>query len=157
MPADRRAFLEAAAVVATMPADALAGVAPAEPATEECDICGAAKPAGMVERTTVPPIAPLEADICAVCQFTQEHTQPDGVCMECGEPVDPGFSIELEYALGEADLPALKTGQLCGDCSSWVASDISHRGLMNDDEARETYRELVDAEHERMAALEGSR
>jgi hypothetical protein len=143
---DRRAFLEAAALVATTPADALASVAPAEPATEECDICGVAK--DTIERTTVPPIAPLEADICAVCQFVQAHALPDDVCDECGDPVDPGFSIELEYPLGEADLPALTAGVLCGDCAGWIASDIAYRGVQADPEAKATFRELVDAETE---------
>ena len=157
---DRRAFLEAAAVIATAPAAAIPGVddqaRDGDPATAECDVCGVAKPAGMVERATVGPIAPLEADICTVCQFVQDHALPDGVCDECGDPVDPGFSIELEYPLGEAELPAFKAGVLCGDCASWIASDIAYRGVQADPEASERFGELVDAEDERRTELEGS-
>ncbi|MBV0900173.1 hypothetical protein [Haloarcula salina] len=154
---DRRAFLEAAALVATTP---LPGgndtAADDDPATAECDICGAAKPAGMVDRTTVDPIAPLEADICAVCQFVQNHALADGVCDECGDPAEPGFSIELEYPLGEANLPAFSAWELCGDCVSWIASDIAYRGVDADPEAKETYVDLIDAQHERGADQEGS-
>jgi len=174
---DRRAFLEAAALVATTPADAIhslnqqprgsdgecwltqsddTAAADDDPAVVECAICGAEKPAGMVSRTTVDPIAPLEADICAVCEFVQNHALPDDVCMQCGDPADPGFRIELEYPLGEAGLPALKTGALCGDCAGWIASDIAYRGLDADPEAKTAWRELIDAEREQRPAEEGS-
>ncbi|MDQ2072826.1 hypothetical protein RBH20_09795 [Haloarcula sp. H-GB4] len=141
----RRAFLEAAALVAT-PLAAGSGSPDDGPTTVECDICGANKPAEMVDRTTVQPITPLKADICAVCQFIQNHALPDDVCDQCGAPVDTGFGIELEYPLGEADLPALKTGRLCGDCAAWIGSDIAYRGLKADPDAHEQWLDLIDAE-----------
>jgi len=143
---DRRAFLEAAALVATTPTAAVTS-ADGAPATTECAICGEEKHA--VEWTTVDPIAPLEADICAVCQFVQNHALPDDVCMECGDPVESGFYIELEYPLGEADLPARTAGTLCGDCSAWIASDIAYRGVQADPGAKERFHELIDAETNR--------
>ncbi|MGB9931552.1 hypothetical protein [Haloarcula amylolytica] len=124
--------------------------------TQHCDVCGADKPASMVTQTTVAPIAPLEASICAVCEFVQDHALPDGVCDQCGDAVDPGFAFELEYPLGVAGLPALKTGQLCGDCAAWIASDIAYRSVDADPESKQTFRDLIEAENERLAELEGS-
>lgn len=153
---DRREFLEGVALAATPLPSAGASPADGDEGAQPCAVCGADKPASMVTQTTVAPIAPLQADICAVCQFVQDHALPDGVCDQCGDAVDPGFSIELEYPLGEAGLPAFRAGTLCGDCAAWIASDIAYRSVDADPESKQTFRDLIDAENERLAALGGS-
>ena len=153
---DRRTFLRGVALAATPLPSAGASPADGDEGTQPCDICGAEKPASMVTQTTVGPIAPLEASICAVCRFVQDHTLPDGVCDQCGDAVDSGFAIELEYPLGEAGLPAFKARALCGDCVAWITSDIAYRSVDADPESKQTFRDLVEVENERLADLEGS-
>jgi hypothetical protein len=158
----RRQFLEAAAVVATLPVTDAAGDVPSDdgPARRGCDICGEDKPAEMVSRTTLPEIAPLRVDVCWVCEFAHQYTSPEGVCAECGERVDDevgvGYSIEIEYPLGEADLPAHKSAHLCGDCADWKAGDITHRGVSNDDVAGPRLGRLIDEEYARLCELEAA-
>jgi len=151
---NRRQFLGAAAALSTLPVQDVGADIDA-PDTLACDACGAEKPAEFVDHTTVPDIAPLEVDICRSCQFTQQHTPAPGTCAECGDAVDAGFSIELEYPLGPADLPARKVATLCGDCAAWIACDINHRGVQNDEPARERLHAVIEAETARMNALEG--
>jgi hypothetical protein len=169
----RRQFLAAAAIVAEFPAIDALGCLNQQPAgdtagrwlrqdddkagLQECDICGGEKPAEMVSRTTLPEIAPLQADVCWVCEFSHEHTPAEGVCHECGECLNGGgFSIEIEYPLGVADLPARKTATLCGDCAEWTASDITHRGVGNDDVAGPRLGRLIDEEAARLRDLEAA-
>ena len=126
------------------------------PDRQECDVCGAAKPREFVEHTTVAPIDPAEADVCRACQLVQDHELPDDVCMQCGDPLDTGFAIDLEFPLGPANLPGHLSGTLCGDCAAWIACDINYDAIDADGEAHETFIELLDAETERVAELEGS-
>jgi len=160
---NRRAFLGAAAARAALPAtgeaEAAADVDDTDDAgaLRECDLCGADHPADMVDWTTVPEIAPLQADACWTCQFVHEHSRREGHCAECGDPLDgPGFSIELEYPLGAGDqkLPVRKHTRLCGECGSWLASDINHRGVTNDPVAGDRFTQLVAVETERVNDLE---
>lgn len=154
---ERRQFLGAAAALSALPLSET-GPAPSrdrEPGTQQCDVCGADKPAEMVDRTAVPAIAPLEADVCRPCQLVQDHALPDGACMECGADLDgAGFEIELEHPLGPANLPALKVGTLCGECAGWIASDINYRGLRADDEAHAAFVDVLDEETARLNARE---
>lgn len=155
----RREFLGAAAALTTLPATG-AGDAAAEadvevPATQECDVCGAEKPASLIDRTTVEPIEPMEADICRVCQHVQDHELPDERCMKCGDEISSKCYLEVHYPLGPADLPAMLTGTLCGDCAGWVACDINYDGIDADDDAHETYVALLDEENEQRKELEG--
>jgi len=155
---NRRAFLGAAAAVATLPLDVGAGTDD-EPALRDCGICGGEHPADMLDRTTVPEIAPLQEDVCWTCQFVYEHTPREGTCAQCGDPLDEdypgtGFPIELEYPLGAADLPAYKSAKLCGDCAAWIASDINFRGVSNDPVASDRFSRLIDEESARLNELE---
>ncbi|WP_136690053.1 hypothetical protein [Halorhabdus amylolytica] len=126
------------------------------PDRQECEVCGAEKLPEMVDHTTVAPIAPLEADICRACQLVQDHDLPEGVCMQCGDPVETGFPIELEFPLGPADLPGRLTGILCGDCAGWIACDINYDAIDADEEAHEAFIEVLEKKREREAELEGS-
>jgi len=171
---NRRAFLGAAAAVATLPATDVGESYPTEsnsgtggvtadgadePAVRECDVCGADQPASMVDRTTVSEIAPLQADICWSCQFVHEHTPRKGTCAQCGDALDEdypgnGFPIEIEFPLGAAELPAFKSAKLCGDCAAWIASDINHRGVHNDPVADDRHLRLIQTMDARMHDLE---
>ena len=109
-----------------------------------CAICGAERPAELVEETTVATIKPMKADICAACQLVQDHTLADAVCMQCGADADPGFYIELEFPLGVAELPGRLTGGLCGDCAAEIACRINYEGVDADPEAKEELTALID-------------
>jgi len=153
-----REFIASTALAVTVPTGT--GVDDA-PATRECDLCGAEHPADMVNRTTVPEIAPFRADVCWTCQFVHEHTPREGTCAQCGDTLDEGYpgtgySIEIEYPLGVGDegLPAHKSAKLCGECAAWIGSDINHRGITNDPVASERYSRFIAFESERIAALE---
>jgi hypothetical protein len=166
---NRRAFLGAAAAVATLPATSEAAAAAdvdtndtEEPAVRDCDLCGGPTPVAMLDRTTVPEIAPLQADVCWPCQFLHGHTPDDDVCAQCGDDFGEGypgggFPIEIEYPVGPVKLPGLKTAKLCGDCAAWIADDINHGGVRNDGVARERYLQLSAFETERVNELEGYR
>ena len=121
----RRTVLGAAAALATLSTLEAASTNADPPETQACDICDGNKPAEMIERTTVEPIAPLEADICRPCQRVQTHDADDGHCMQCGDAVSPGCYIEVEFPLGAAALPGRLAGQLCGDCAASVACGIN--------------------------------
>ncbi|SFH05286.1 hypothetical protein SAMN04488063_0019 [Halopelagius inordinatus] len=114
--------------------------------TKACRVCGAEKPTAVVRETTVDPIAPLRAEVCRTCEFVQNHSLPDDRCAQCGESVKVGFSLELEYPLGEAELPAFIAVTLCDDCASWVACDIAYGGVDADEEAHDQYIDLIDRE-----------
>jgi formate dehydrogenase maturation protein FdhE len=149
-------FLGAAAALATLPTvEATPSTDHEAAATQMCHICGGEKPAGMVERTTVDTIAPLEADICHACQHVQNHDNGDGQCMQCSDAVSSGFHIEVKFPLGTAELPGRLAGQLCGDCAGRVAADLNCNGIDADDTAREQLAAIIDEETERMADLEG--
>lgn len=113
-----------------------------DPAT--CQICGGELPADLVETTTVATIDPIEASICGVCQLVQDHSQPEGHCMECGDVLDFGYYIEIEYPCGVGDFFGKVAGSLCGDCAARHAFQINSRGVENDEEASEQYTALVD-------------
>jgi len=117
--------------------------------TVACAICGAERPAELVEETTVATISPLEADICAICQLVQDHALADTVCMQCGADADPGFYIELEFPLGVTELPGKLTGGLCGDCAADIACRINYEGVDADPEAKEELTALIDEEADR--------
>lgn len=121
-------------------------------ATQRCDICGGEKPAEMVERTTVKPIAPREADICWTCQHVHDHDTGDGRCLQCGEAVSSGFHLDIAFPLGVAELPGTRTGHLCGDCAGRMASEITYSGVEADDDAQTKRMEILDEETERMNA-----
>ena len=134
----RRTVLGAAAALATLPTLEAATNTNTDadpPETQVCDICDGDKPAGMVERTTIEPIAPLEADICRPCQRVQTHDTDDGHCMQCGDTVSPRCYAEVEFPLGAAALPGRLAGQLCGDCAASVACGINDNSS-TDDETR---------------------
>lgn len=57
--------------------------------------------------------------------------------------VGTGFAIEMESALGPAELPGRLSGSLCGDCAGWVACDINYRGVENDEGAHEEHVRLL--------------
>ncbi|MDS0284749.1 hypothetical protein [Haloarcula onubensis] len=130
-----------------------------DPSADElptCDICGGPKPPEMVDRTTVRTIDPMQADICAACQLVQDHSLPDDACMQCGETLDAGYYLELEFPLGAAGLPGRIAGSLCGDCAGWIACDINYEGLDADDETKTEFVDVVDEETDRLKELEGS-
>lgn len=158
--ASRRAFLGAAAALTALPAAGAGDVAAQtdveEPATQECDVCGGEKPAEMVERTTVAPIDPMEADICRACQHVQDHELEDGRCIQCGDDLSSEFYIEVHFELGPAELPGMIAGQLCGDCAGWVACDITYDGVRADDEAYEEHIEILDEETQRLKEIENA-
>jgi hypothetical protein len=120
----------------------------------ECAICGGEKPADLIDETTVEPIEPMTADICRSCQIVQDHEPPEGVCMQCGDDVDPGFHIEVEYPLGAAGFLALKTGSLCGDCAGWVACDINYQGIGADEDAHDELLAALEEETEQLREME---
>lgn len=122
--------------------------------SEACDVCGAEdRPA---ERTTVDTIAPLEADVCEVCQLVQDHSMADGRCAQCGDELDGvGFHLEIEFPLGAADLPANVVVDLCGDCAAWVGHHINYRGVQADEAAHARYLELIEAAEPLSADREG--
>ena len=120
----------------------------------ECDICGGELPADMITTTTVATIDPLEADICEVCRLAQDHSQPDGHCIECGDAVDTGCYIEIEYPCGVADIPGRVCGSLCGECAADHAFRINYRGVENDEEASEQYTELVEKQSQARRELQ---
>lgn len=126
------------------------------PDVQTCAVCGAEKPADVVEQTTVAPIAPIEADICRACQHVQDHSLPRDACMKCGDALSPGFRIDIEYPLGSADLPGRLTGSLCGDCASWIACEIKYEAIDADEDAHSEYMELLDEEYELRSELEGA-
>jgi hypothetical protein len=109
-----------------------------------CDICGGPNPPELLEQTTVRTIAPLQANLCPICRLIQDHSQPEDRCLECGDVVDTGCYIELEYPAGVEDLPARISGSLCGECAADHAFRINYRGVENDEEASERYTELVE-------------
>ncbi|MWG36595.1 hypothetical protein [Halomarina oriensis] len=154
----RRTFLGAAAALTTLPTvEAATSTDDEAPDTQVCDVCDAEKPAGMVERTTVETIAPLEADICRACQHVQNHDNGDGQCMQCGDDVSPGFYFEVEFPLGAAELPGMLAGQLCGECAADMACDVNFSGVDADEDAHERLIEILDEETRRMNELEGDR
>jgi len=122
----------------------------------QCDICGGELPAALVEETTAATIAPLEAAMCEVCQLVQDHTQPDGNCIECGDAVASGHYIEIEFPCGVADVPARVSGSLCGKCAADHAFRINYRSVENDEDAGEQYTDLVDKQAQARRKLEGS-
>lgn len=127
------------------------------PERQECDVCGGEKPAPMVERTTVKPIEPVEADICETCQLVQNHGFPDDACMQCGAALpDGGHYIEVEYPLGAADLPARLAGSLCGECAGWIGCDLQYEGLRADDDASEEFVAIQDREDDYRAGAEST-
>lgn len=108
---------------------------------QTCDICGGDdRP---VERTTVATIAPLEADLCPVCAHVQDFEQPEDKCLQCGDDVDPGHYIEVEFPLGKTELPARISGHVCGECAGWVAYRVNYRGVENDEDAHAEYCRLI--------------
>ena len=151
----RRTFLGvAAALTALLPDDPT--TTDERPPTQECAICGAAKPARMVERTTVAPIAPRDAATCRACQHVQNHTLGEGRCMQCGEAVSPGFAIELAFPLGAAALPGTLAGQLCGDCADALAGDITDAALAADEAASDRLAAILAEETRRLNDLPGA-
>jgi hypothetical protein len=126
------------------------------PDVQTCDVCGAEKPADMVERTTVDTIGPMEADVCATCRQVQDHQLPDDVCMKCGDELEAGSYLEIEFPLGAAELPGHIAGYLCGDCAAWIAHRINYSGIDADDEAYEEYLDRIKEEDRRLRAPEES-
>jgi len=115
----------------------------------------------MVDRTTVPEIAPLQADVCWTCQFIHQHTPREGHCAQCGDRIGEsvpggGYAIEIEYPLGVGGegLPGHKCATLCGECAGWIASDINFRGVTNDPVAGDRFTQLLGVETERLNELE---
>lgn len=122
----------------------------------DCEICGGSLPATLVEETTVATIAPMQAALCEVCQLVQDHTQPDGHCLECGDDVSPGYYIELEFGCGVEQLPGAIRGSLCADCAAAHAFRINYRGVENDDRASTEYTRLVDKQSQARKEMEES-
>ena len=155
---NRRAFLGAAAAVAALPTDAgdVDASAVAEPAEQvrDCDVCSKETPVEMLDRTTVPEIAPLQADVCWTCQFFHRFEPADGVCNECGDALGTAYTVEIEHALGPADLPARRTFSLCGDCAEWKAHQLIHRGIKTDAVAKRRWLDLMRRETRRLNELE---
>jgi formate dehydrogenase maturation protein FdhE len=154
---NRRRFLEAAAAVSALPLSAPTadGSVDDSPTTRTCDVCGGEKPAEMVEQTTIKPLEPLEITACEICQHVQNHSLSDHQCMQCGADIDIGFGIELEYPLGPDDLPAFMSGQLCGECAGWIASDINYEGIDADEKANDHLCDLLDAQRARLRETGG--
>lgn len=123
---------------------------------QQCQICGGEKPVDMVDRTTVATIAPMEADICESCQLVQDHELPEDVCMKCGDDLDIGFSIEVEFPLGAADLPARIEGTLCGDCAGWVGCEINYEAVDADEDVFDELIATLDREQERLSETEAA-
>lgn len=119
------------------------------PERQRCEVCGAEKPADMVDRTTVATVGALELDVCETCQLVQNHELPEDVCMKCGDDVDGGFYMEVEYPIGPSGALGQRSGTLCGDCAGWIGCRIAYQSLDADDDAREAHVELLDEEHER--------
>ena len=155
---NRRAFLGAAAAVAALPTDVgdVDTSAVAEPAEQvrDCDVCSKETPVEMLNRTTVPEIAPLKAWVCWTCQFFHRFERGDGVCNECGDALDTAYTVEIEHALGPADLPARRTFSLCGDCAEWKATQIITRGIDTDAVAKRRWLDLMERETRRLNELE---
>lgn len=115
----------------------------------ECDVCGADdRP---VERTTAETSAPLEVDMCPVCAHVQGFEQPEGRCLQCGDAVDPGHYVEVEFPLGKAELPARIAGHLCGECAGWIGHRLNYHGVENDAEAHAEYCRLLGIDVEDLA------
>ena len=115
---------------------------------QRCEVCGAEKPADLVDHTTVETIAPMEADICESCQHVHNHRLDDDVCMKCGSKTDgAGFYLELEYPLGAEDLPAKRAGGLCGECADWVGTEIAYEAIDADEAALQELVRLLDKHH----------
>ncbi|WP_053773228.1 hypothetical protein [Halorubrum tropicale] len=114
-----------------------------------CEICGDEKPAHLVDRTTVKPIDPLEADICESCQHVHNHRLDEDVCMKCGSEMDgAGFYLELEHPLGAEDLQANRCGGLCGDCAGWIGTEITFKAIEADEAALQELVRLLDKHHD---------
>ncbi|WP_053773055.1 hypothetical protein [Halorubrum tropicale] len=119
------------------------------PELQYCEICGDEKPAHLVDRTTVKAIDPLEADICESCQHVHNHRLDEDVCMKCGSEMDSaGFYLELEHPLGAEDLPANRSGTLCGECADWIGTDISYEAIDADEAALQELVRLLDKHHD---------
>lgn len=61
---------------------------------------------------------------------------------------ESGFSLKVECPLGAANLPALRTGQLCGDCAEWIACEFIYEAIEADEDVLEEHLELLDEERE---------
>ena len=121
----------------------------AERDLQRCEVCGTEKPAHLVDRTTVKAIDPLEADICESCQHVHNHRLNDDVCMKCGSETDgAGFYLELERPLGAEDLPANRSGSLCGDCADWIGTEIAYEAIDADEAALQELVRLLDKHHD---------
>lgn len=150
----RRTFLGAAATLAALPTPAVAETERDDaPSTQVCDVCGGKKPAEMVDHVSVDTIAPFEADICEACQHVQNHRLDEGQCMQCGDEIGLGFHIEVEFPLGEANLPGMLAGELCGDCADWIACDINYESVDADEAASEELLNILDEERRRLDEL----